>query len=166
MRDRALRLKHQPRAAFKQLGRLLPPTGHETGDFLSPGTEPPTQPGAHGRDHAARDPAPAAERRASVKPSLAQSLLLFHVAVAEGRAVRCLRGERPSVGEDADCRRRGRQALSAAVGAARRDRRSDRRNGVGSPVDPYRLGDTMSTRTIAIVALVIAVVIVVVLFVI
>ena len=39
-------------------------------------------------------------------------------------------------------------------------------NGVGSPVDPYRLGDTMSTRTIAIAALVIAVVIVVILFVI
>jgi len=33
-------------------------------------------------------------------------------------------------------------------------------------VDPYRLGDTMSTRTIAIAALVIAVVIVVILFVI
>jgi hypothetical protein len=43
---------------------------------------------------------------------------------------------------------------------------SDRRNGVGSPVDPYRLGDIMSTRTIAIAALVIAVVIVVILFVI
>jgi hypothetical protein len=39
-------------------------------------------------------------------------------------------------------------------------------NGVGSPVDPHRLGDTMSTRTIAIAALVIAVVIVVILFVI
>ena len=39
------------------------------------------------------------------------------------------------------------------------------KNGVGSPVDPYRLGDTMSTRTIAIAALAIAVVIVVVLFV-
>jgi hypothetical protein len=50
----------------------------------------------------------------------------------------------------------------AAVQAARRDWR----NGVGSPVDPYRLGDTMSTRTIAIVALVIVVVIVVILFVI
>jgi hypothetical protein len=47
MRDRAPRLKHQPRAALKQLGRLLRPTGHETGDFLSPGTEPRTQPGAH-----------------------------------------------------------------------------------------------------------------------
>jgi hypothetical protein len=46
------------------------------------------------------------------------------------------------------------------------DRRNDRRNGVGSPVDPYRLGDTMSTRMIAIVALVIVVVVVVVLFVI
>jgi hypothetical protein len=46
------------------------------------------------------------------------------------------------------------------------DAKGDRRNGVGSPVDPYRLGDTMSTRTIAIVALVIVVVIVVVLFVI
>jgi hypothetical protein len=40
-----------------------------------------------------------------------------------------------------------------------------RRNGVWSPVDPYRLGDTMSTRTIAIAALVIAVVIAVILFV-
>jgi hypothetical protein len=48
--------------------------------------------------------------------------------------------------------------------AARRPRRNDRRIGVGSPVDPYRLGDTMSTRTIAIGALVIAVIIVVVLF--
>jgi hypothetical protein len=38
--------------------------------------------------------------------------------------------------------------------------------GVGSPVDPYRLGDTMDTRTIAIAALVIAVIIAVVLFVI
>jgi hypothetical protein len=34
------------------------------------------------------------------------------------------------------------------------------------PIDPYRLGDTMSTRTIAIAALVIAVIIVVVVFVI
>ena len=48
----------------------------------------------------------------------------------------------------------------AAVQAAR----MDRRNGVGSPVDPYRLGDTMSTRTIAIAALVIVVVVVVILF--
>ncbi len=39
-------------------------------------------------------------------------------------------------------------------------------NRVGSPIDPYRLGDTMSTRTIAIAALVIAVIIVVVVFVI
>ena len=54
----------------------------------------------------------------------------------------------------------------AAVQAARRVRRNHRRNGVGSPIDPYRLGDTMSTRTVAIVALVIAVVIVVILFVI
>jgi hypothetical protein len=54
-----------------------------------------------------------------------------------------------------------------AVQAARRVRRNHRRNGVGSPVDiSYRLGDTMSTRTIAIAALVIAVVIVVILFVI
>jgi hypothetical protein len=53
----------------------------------------------------------------------------------------------------------------AAVQAVRRDRRNDRRNVVGSLVDPYRLGDTMSTRTIAIAALVIAVVIAVVLFV-
>ena len=75
-------------------------------------------------------------------------------------------GERPSVGADADRRRRGRQAPAEAVQAARRDRRNDRRNGVGSSVDPYRLGDTMTTRTIAIAALVIAVVIVVVLFVI
>jgi hypothetical protein len=37
--------------------------------------------------------------------------------------------------------------------------------GVGSPVDPYRLGDTMSTRMIAIVALAIAVILVLVLFV-
>jgi hypothetical protein len=51
----------------------------------------------------------------------------------------------------------------AAIQAARRARRNDRRNGVGSPIDPYRLGDTVSTRTIAIAALVIAVVIVVVL---
>jgi hypothetical protein len=51
------------------------------------------------------------------------------------------------------------------VAAVQADRRV-RRNGVGSRVDPYRLGDPMSTRTIAIVALVIAVVIVVVLFVI
>jgi hypothetical protein len=43
--------------------------------------------------------------------------------------------------------------------------RRDRRNGVGSLVDPFRLGDTMSTRTIAIAALVIAVVVVIVLFV-
>jgi hypothetical protein len=45
-----------------------------------------------------------------------------------------------------------------------RPRRTDRRNGVGSPVDPYRLGATMSTRTIAIVALIIVVVVVVILF--
>ena len=57
---------------------------------------------------------------------------------------------------------RGRQAPVAAIQA----RRNDRRIGVGSPVDPYRLADTMSTRTIAIAALVIAVVIVVILFVI
>ena len=54
----------------------------------------------------------------------------------------------------------------AAVQAARRDWRNDRRNGVRSRVDPHRFGDTMTTRTIAIAALVIAVVIVVVLFVI
>ena len=56
----------------------------------------------------------------------------------------------------------------AIVGVGERDslRRNDQRNRVGSSVDPYRLGDTMSTRTIAIVALVIVVVVVVVLFVI
>ena len=54
------------------------------------------------------------------------------------------------------------RARVAAVQATRRDWR----NGVGSPVDPYRPGDTMSTRTIAIVALAIVVVVVVVLFVI
>jgi hypothetical protein len=53
----------------------------------------------------------------------------------------------------------------ASLLAVRRDRRNDRRNGVGSLVDPFRLGDTMSTRTIAIAALVIAVVVVIVLFV-
>jgi hypothetical protein len=37
--------------------------------------------------------------------------------------------------------------------------------GVGSRVDPYWLGDTMSTRMIAIAALAIAVILVVVLFV-
>jgi hypothetical protein len=40
-----------------------------------------------------------------------------------------------------------------------------RANGVGSPVDPYRLGDTMDTRTIAIAALVLVIIIAVVLFV-
>jgi hypothetical protein len=95
------------------------------------------------------------------------SLLLFHVAIADGSGRAVFGRERRSVGEDTDRRRRGRQAPAAAAGAARRDRRSDRRNRVGSPVDPYRLGDTpMSTRTIAIAALVIAVVIVVILFVI
>ena len=49
----------------------------------------------------------------------------------------------------------------AAVQAAR----SDRRDGVGSPVDSYRLGDTMSTRTIAIAAFVLVVVVIVVVFV-
>jgi hypothetical protein len=52
--------------------------------------------------------------------------------------------------------------------------RSNRQEGSAKPsakrsrvaTDPYRLGDTMSTRTIAIAALVIAVVIVVILFVI
>jgi hypothetical protein len=90
----------------------------------------------------------------------------FQVAVRKGRGVRCLRGGCPSVGEDVDRRRRRRRAPVAAVQAARRDWRNDRRNGVGSRVDPHRLGDTMTTRTIAIAALVIAVVIVVVLFVI
>ena len=65
------------------------------------------------------------------------------------------------IAEDVSGRHRWR-----TVRAARSERRNDRRNEVGSPVDPYRLGDTMSTRTIAIVALVIVVVIVVVLFVI
>jgi hypothetical protein len=80
--------------------------------------------------------------------------------------VRCLRGERPSVGEARIAEVVASGARVAAVQAASRVRRNDRRNGVGSPVDPYRLGDTMSTRTIAIVALVIVVVIVVILFVI
>jgi hypothetical protein len=84
----------------------------------------------------------------------------------KGRGVRCLRGERPSVGEDADRRSRGRQAPVAAVQAVRWIGDAIGENGVGSPVDPHRLGDTMSTRTIAIAALVIAVVIVVILFVI
>jgi hypothetical protein len=60
----------------------------------------------------------------------------------------------------------GGRARVAAVQAARRDRRKRSANGVGSPADSYRLGDTMSTRTIAIAALIIAVVIVVILFVI
>ena len=64
---------------------------------------------------------------------------------------------------NADRRSRDRQAPVAAVQAVRR---GIGENGVGSPVDPYRLGVTMSTRTIAIVALVIVVVVVVILFVI
>jgi hypothetical protein len=77
------------------------------------------------------------------------------------------RGTPVGVGEDADRRSCGR----AGAGGGRSGRqegsaKNDRRNGVGSPADSYRLGDTMSTRTIAIAALIIAVVIVVILFVI
>jgi hypothetical protein len=79
--------------------------------------------------------------------------------------VRCLRGGCPSVGE-------ARIAEVVAGGRGwrpfrppRRVRRNDRRNGVGSPVDPYRLGDTMSTRTIAIAAFVLVVIVIVVVFV-
>jgi hypothetical protein len=64
------------------------------------------------------------------------SLLLTRGPSRKGRAVRALCAERPSVDADADRQSRGRQAPVAAVPAAIRPRRTDRRNGVGSQLTP------------------------------
>src|SRR4029079_3861983 len=65
VRDRSAGLKHQPGAAIKQLGWVLPRTGHRREAFLSPGTEPwnrglrQTQPASDRDMSTARHPQPA-----------------------------------------------------------------------------------------------------------